>query len=459
MQKTLQKREGTDMKKHLLCAVVMAALTLSACGQEEAVFTLTAAQQEQYTQQMEEVAEEYYWDFDGDSLRFAAGIVPENTEENADFFAACAETDHNMTSYAGTEVVVGTANLMHYNGDAAGQLMCYFSGSSLIGVCYQGGYDNSWYSLNARNPYETNGNFQSYENWEGMNTDFSMTPASFPKEGFLSTGKDKDGNVLTASLQDGAVQIYRYQKGALRLWRTLTFGSGLEATSATFFDGAEGSELAVVLSSITEEGSGESEHVFTRSEKILFYDTNMQKTSEEISLESNDAGALAAEGSKLMLSDDKTIQYYERGEGGWSNTGFTRLKHTVEYIHITDLDGNGVKEYLMSDGMDLYLYQKNDNNFRKIWSTHLGVESLYGPITSGDLNRDGVKEVYVCDMTGTTIRYLLTEKGLRSSNEDIVYAQCIYPYDLNSDGLDDYWLVTDIEERNGSLCMAEQAAE
>ena len=117
------------MKKHLLCAVVMAALTLSACGQEEAVFTLTAAQQEQYTQLMEEVAEEYYWDFDGDSLRFAAGVVP--------------ETDYNMTSYAGTEVVVGTANLMHYNGDAAGQLMCYFSGSSLVGVCYQGGYDNS----------------------------------------------------------------------------------------------------------------------------------------------------------------------------------------------------------------------------------------------------------------------------------------------------------------------------
>ena len=77
VQKTLQKREGTDMKKHLLCAVVMAALTLSACGQEEAVFTLTAAQQEQYTQLMEEVAEEYYWDFDGDSLRFAAGVVPE----------------------------------------------------------------------------------------------------------------------------------------------------------------------------------------------------------------------------------------------------------------------------------------------------------------------------------------------------------------------------------------------
>ncbi len=70
------------------------------------------------------------------------------------------------------------------------------------------------------------------------------------------------------------------------------------------------------------------------------------------------------------------------------------------------------------------------------------------------MNRDGVKEVYVCDMTGTTIRYILTEKGLVSSNEDIAYAQSMYPVDLNGDGLDDYWLVTDIEARNGSVCVA-----
>ena len=71
-------------------------------------------------------------------MRFAAGIYSENTEENADFFAACAETDDNMTSYAGTEVVVGTANLMHYNGDAAGQLMCYFSGAVSLAYVIRG---------------------------------------------------------------------------------------------------------------------------------------------------------------------------------------------------------------------------------------------------------------------------------------------------------------------------------
>ena len=162
--------------------------------------------------------------------------------------------------------------------------------------------------------------------------------------------------------------------------------------------------------------------------------------------------------SSIVVYDPETRFLQTYRPAGVANLTKATLRYDAALVS-TDLDGNGVKEYLMSDGMDLYLYQKNDNNFRKIWSTHLGVESLYGPITSGDLNGDGVKEVYVCDMTGTTIRYLLTEKGLRSSNEDIVYGQCIYPYDLNSDGLDDYWLVTDIEERNGSLCMAEQAAE
>ena len=268
-------------------------------------------------------------------------------------------------------------------------------------------------------------------------------------------GKDADGNVLTASIQEGVVQIYRYQNDRLRLWRTLGFASGLEATSAAFLDGAEGSELAVLLSSIDEQGEGEGEQIFARSEKIVFFDRNLQQTAEEIPLESNNAGALAADDGKLLLSDDQAVRYYTRGQEGWTSTSFTRLKHTAQYIHITDLDGDGTKEYFMSDGLDLYVYQKNGENFRKIWSTHLGVESLYGPITSGDLNRDGVKEVYVCDMTGTTIRYILTENGLRSSNEDIAYGQCIYPCDLNDDGLDDYWLVTDVEERNGALCMAQ----
>ena len=148
-----------------------------------------------------------------------------------------------------------------------------------------------------------------------MNTDFSMTPVFFPRRR-LPFHRERQRRQCADSIFAGwCLQIYRYQKGALRLWRTLTFGSGLEATSATFFDGAEGSELAVVLSSITEEGSGEVNTFSPVRKKYCSMTPICRKTSEEISLESNDAGALAAEGSKLMLSDDKTIQYYEREKG------------------------------------------------------------------------------------------------------------------------------------------------
>ena len=61
----------------------------------------------------------------------------------------------------------------------------------------------------------------------------------------------------------------------------------------------------------------------------------------------------------------------------------------------------------------------------------MGVENFYGPLMSGDMNGDGVQEIYACDTTATTIRYILTEKGLKTANEDIQYGQCIYPCDFD----------------------------
>ena len=322
------------MNRIKFCLLVCTLFGLTACGQEEAVFSLTAAQQEQYSAQIEQITEEYYWDFDGDSLQFSEVKLPENSGAAENLYTASADCTYDMRNYAGSSVVLGTASLVHYNGDVAGQLLCYFSGSTLIGVCYQGGYDNGYYSLQERNPFLADGHFKQYEQWETpLSTDaFSSSAASFPKDGFVSVGKDAKGNVLTASIQDGAVQIYRYQGGALRLWRTLTFGSGLDATAATFYDGENGSELAVVLSSLTVQGQGEGEHTYTRSEKIVFYDNNMQRMNTEIALEASQGSALAAEGSRLLVGGEKLIQYYEKGAEGWENTGYFTGKSRCDYI-------------------------------------------------------------------------------------------------------------------------------
>ncbi len=446
------------MNKRKICLLFAMTFGLVGCGgKEEKEFALTEEQQEKYTEIIDTVTDEFYWDYDGDSLSFRGGTVPAKEEKNEALFTASAACSYPLEGKAGSNAVIGTAKLLHYNGEEAGQLICYFTDNALSGICYRGGYDDSYYSLYERNPYLADGGFMKYEDRQKTTLTFRETSANFSSEGFVSVGHDKDGNVLTAALQNGVVYVYRYQNGAMRLWKKLNFGRGLEATSATFIlaDGGQ-EELAVLLSSMTESGSGEGEHTDSQSEKILFYDNKMQKIDEEIKLESTHVSALASEKGKLIFSADKVMQEYEKKEGTWEKRNLSRLSHGASYIHITDLDEDGKNEYIISDGLDLYLYRRDEEKFRCIWSTHLGIESLYGAITSGDLNGDGIKEIYICDMTGTTIRYILTERGLRSANEDIAYGQCLYPCDLNHDGLDDYWLVTDSVEGSGFLCMAEK---
>ena len=70
---------------------------------------------------------------------------------------------------------------------------------------------------------------------------------------------------------------------------------------------------------------------------------------------------------------DAEVEYEEK-DGSWQNTGTRKLRHQVTQCHITDLDGDGVKEYILTDGMDLYVYHAVNDSFRKLWSTHVGVE-------------------------------------------------------------------------------------
>ena len=104
----------------------------------------------------------------------------------------------------------------------------------------------------------------------------------------------------------------------------------------------------------------------------------------------------------------------------------------------------------MTDGKDLYVYHETQVAFVSLWQTNIGVDTLYGYIYTGDLNNDGIKEIYICDTTGTIIRYILTEKGFTSSNDDIEYGEKIFAGDFNDDGLDDYIRFTMGETRNTS---------
>ena len=438
------------MKKRL--TALLSLFLLCGCGaDEEQTFSLTAEEKQAYTETINSVMEEFYWDYDRASLTFGAATVPENTEENARLFDASYDCEYNLKRKAGQDAVLAEAALLHYNGDAAGTLQCWFVGDSLSGVVYTGGFDKDYYSLKERNPFLADGEFQAYENWTGMSTAFAEGNGEFSPEGIYSVGKDASGNTMAVSIQNGSAAVYRYA-GGLSRYRNFSYGAGLEATSAAFL--SEGDvRLAVLVSSIEESGESDAEKTYSRAERIMLYDENLH-VAGEIPLEGELCTAIGAEGDQLYLFVDQNMDVYEKGEEDWSLVASRKLKHPVSQFHGADLDGDGKMEYIMTDGMDLYVYHNTGGSMKRIWSTHLGVENFYGPITSGDLNGDGVKEIYACDTTATTIRYVLTEKGLQSENEDIDYGQCIYPCDFDGNGKTDYWLVKDNIDRLGQLYLA-----
>lgn len=442
------------MKKTILLLIGVCLCCMTGCSGDDGdqSISLSPGEQEAYIAQIDAVMDEFYWSYDKDSLAFRGGEIPQDSQESARLFNASQDAGYPLKSVAGSESVTATAELLHYNGDAAGEVNCIFINSKLSGVYYIGGYDDGVYSLRERNPFLANGGFTAYENWTGISKGYREFNGSLPVDGFVT--KNRSG--IVASIQEGKVELYHLSGRVISRMRTLSSPRGFEAISAVFVENGEEDTLAVLLAEMAEEAA-EGEGDINRTEKVIFYDSKLQPITE-VPLENGGGTALGSQGGKLFLFTGQAMETYETGGEGWHRTTKESLRHRVTQCHIADLDGNGVAEYLMTDGMDLYLYHHLETGLLKLWSTHLGVESLYGALYSGDLNGDGIKEVYICDATGTAIRYILTQRGLRSSNEDIQYGQAIYPCDWNNDGIDDYWNITEDVERTGSLFLSQPAS-
>lgn len=146
------------MKKWM--TILASLLLLSGCGAKEDTFSLSAAEQEAYEESIDKVTEDFYWEYDHSSLSFGAAVVPEATEENERLFDASSACEYNLKGKAGQDAVLAQAVLLHYNGDTAGTLQCWFVGGSLAGVAYSGGYDNGYYSLKERNPFLADGGWR-----------------------------------------------------------------------------------------------------------------------------------------------------------------------------------------------------------------------------------------------------------------------------------------------------------
>lgn len=442
--------------KKIAIALLAVVFLFSGCGNgkdtQKKEFTLSSKERQKYEEKIDQTLYDFYWRYDEDTVLFFPGNVPEEKESNENIFLAAEDAGFSLRNSAGKSAIVATVQLQHYNGDTAGLAYFYFIHEQLRGVYYSGGYDKGNYSLKVRNLYLADGKFAAYETDAPMKQ-FSEGKTQVSAEGFVSTGKDAQGNVLTVAIENGRAIIYRYKRG-FQKYRTIYGEGGLTVMGATFLAQGNGG-LAILLGKTITSGHDEGETTYMASERVIFYNASFDKAGQAMQLSTQDYTCLGQDGAELVMANGNILEYYHYGNNGWEKKRQYFLQHGVTQFHIADLDGNGVPEYLMTDGLDLYMYHKTESGFIKIWSTHVGIETLSGAIYTGDLNQDGVKEVYVCDTTGTAIRYVLTTQGLRARNEDIEYGDRFYTDDFNGDGKDDYIGITDVENLYRKLHMAQ----
>ena len=281
----------------------------SQSDEETDVFSISEEKRKEYKEKIDKLLYDNYWRYDGSSITFFKGNVPENTEKNKDMFEASSIIGLNMNTNATKEAIIATVPLLYYNGETAGLLYCYFIRDKLIGAYYTGGYNNGNYALTDRNVFLMDGHFLKYET-DTPFAHFIGTKSTFPSEGFCDVDKDTQGNLLAATIsEDGRLSLYRYRNYFGR-YRNIYLQRGLVTDSAAFLE--EG--MAVLLSRSITEGTGEGQNTYTSSEKLVFLNRNFSATGESIDLSNGNYTCVGFDGTELYLMNNKTLECYKKEE-------------------------------------------------------------------------------------------------------------------------------------------------
>lgn len=428
------------MLKRFVCMFLAASLLLSGCGganDEEDTFSLSKSQQEKYAGIIEDELNSFYWHYDSSSLAYYEAKVPDDTDDNAQLFKASEESGFNMKSYAGKNAVCYTANLTHINSENAGLVYFYFVRNSIVGLFYSpAAYPSKYVGLNIRNVFTPYAGIKKNESdKEYLSDNYSGKKLNVLSEGFSSQYKTENGS-LFAEIASTSVNIYRYSRGNIKKYAVLS-SSQLESLRPISVSFTPDGGVAVIVGTATE-GNDEMETERIFSEKVLFFNNSFSKQNYSIDLSNGSYSCVSTAGDRLVLINDKTTEFYENNNGNYVKTAsyYTNIQATD--FKEADIDKDGVNEYIITDGKDLYIYRINDKSVSCIWRTNVSADCYYGYIYTGDLNDDGTDEIYICDSTGTIIRYVIGKDGLISRNEDIAYSQRIYAGDFDNDGRDDY---------------------
>lgn len=433
------------LKKLLFIFTIL--IVFSGCTDElddTSVFSLSEDLKKEYNEQIKSQLAEYSWNYSEGENIFEQADIPDNKTANYDMIKeASLISGINMSGFESKASVRAAVNLMHFNNDSAGTAYFYFYNDKI--VCQYYVYNSKVYSLKDRNVFENDITFTKFEDTD-VKRDFKKREINLDFQQY--SGYSAMGSML-AVINENNIDFYKYETNKFNLKKSVSFsGESLYPIDTTFFDDGGGAVLLgrkIENTNISDsENTGEFEISETTekerllSEKILFFDNLFNFGSNSILLETPSYTTLAYDNGTLIAGMEKSVDLFVKEDSAYVKKGQYYLNHGVNKIRTVDFEMDGHMEYIISDGMNLFLYKAGET-LELIWRTHFSVQMAQNNVFTADLNGDNVKEIYAGSKDGIVDKYILTEKGFTASGttEDLSYGSYITG-DFNSDGLDDF---------------------
>ncbi len=433
-----------------LCALCIA---LSGCGVAEntadtdslAIDTSSIAQN---TETIEKILADNVWNYDKDSMSFGNDFL---IAENENFDLICdisdqAGIDTAALKKGSKQTMLASVRLTNADMTDAGTAYFAFSNRKLLCGFYI--FNDAPYSLANKYPFEYEHPFSGAEN-TGLLPVFSPTDLDtvFDSAAFADNGE-------AAVISGSAIVFYKEGKNSFKRNGDIDFGELAPADIALKKGKTE--YMCVLLDSYkTAERLSESdfedydrrdEILLTGSKKIVFIDGKNNAVLPELPLDLSIYTSVAFDGDNIAAARNSAIDIFAYENGAWVKKQRLSVENPVQKLRIADIDGNGVNEYIISDGINIGVYKK-DVQLRLAWSTKFQTSRIKD-IYISDLNGDGIKEIYANELysdnsAGFALRYILCKDGFEVSGGNIVSGASAYYAigDMNGDGKDDYIVV------------------
>lgn len=426
-----------------LFIILFCLFLFTACTEEvkqEEIFTVNEQQQNIYKSAINEDLQNLMWNYNEDSYTYQKGNVETNASSRYDsIYKASIDSGIDMKKYESQECVIVSVKLLHFNNDDAGQAYFYFIGNNI--VCKYYVYNNKVYSLNDKYVFNKDIEINHIEN-TNQDISYEKINISTPLSHYDAIDKT-NGNI--AVIEDEILNIYKYNNNDIKISKKISFkDEGFSVMDASFSDDGK---CIVLLGKRDEAQSNENEIIedevtsffmnIIKSSKIVFLDKNLNKTNDSIILDSTDYTSIVYSDKSIMASRGKSIDIFKYINGNWIKDSQMMIKNQVNKMIASDINNDGKNEFITIDGMDIYIYELNDT-LDLLWNTHLSIRSIEDFIYSNDLNQDGVKELYITDLSGNTSKYILTETGFKTAGINIEGNESFITGDFNNDGKDDY---------------------